>query len=58
MYNHLILRPEEEGHTEEENITPIKNVTKIKDVIISDYYKYRQKGLEMIAMGKCNREIK
>ena len=54
MYNHLILQPEEEVNAEEDKITPIKNVTKIKDISTSDYYKFREKGLEMIAMGRCS----
>ena len=54
MYNHLILQPEENIDTEKDKISPIKNVTKIKDIITSDYYKFREKGLEMIAMGRRN----
>ena len=53
MYNHLILQPEEVD-AEKDKISPIKNETKIKDVTTSDYYKFREKGLEMIAMGRCN----
>ena len=54
MYNHLILQPEEGVDAEKDKISPIKNETKIKDVTTSDYYRFREKGLEMIAMGRCN----
>jgi UDP-N-acetylglucosamine/UDP-N-acetylgalactosamine diphosphorylase len=51
MYNHLIVKPEDD-FKEKEKITPVTNVTRANMVDAKEYDIYRERGLLAIAEGK------